>query len=189
MTNHHWWLQRVFLAVPQLRVAVALSAIFSLNATERPPWLCTVLALSLVCHLHGILIIRLLIFSSSSGPVVGPVAGGFIAQTIGVEFIFIVIASSFVLIIVRRSRTHVCLGFCGLAGLIGIPLLRETYAPIIRLRRAQRLGDPEKVAQLYPTLAHADNGKLHFLWINLSRPMILLSRSFICFILSLYMAL
>jgi hypothetical protein len=84
-------------------------------------------------------------------------------------------------------------GICGVASLVGIPLLRETYAPVIRLRQAQQSGnfksDPERQAELVPAFAHTRSQKIHFLWINLSRPMILLSRSFICFILSLYMAL
>jgi len=70
------------------------------------------------------------------------------------------------------------------ASAIGIPLLRETYAPIIRLRKAKRSGDLEKVAML-----NVREDKLHYLWVNLSRPIAMLVQSFICFVLSLYMAL
>ncbi|TFK38130.1 multidrug resistance protein 4 [Crucibulum laeve] len=105
------------------------------------------------------------------GPVVGPIAGGFIAQTIGIKYVFIVIA---------------CI--CGLSAMIGIPLLRETYGPVIRLRRAQKSADPEAAAKIHPALAKAHENKLHVLWVNLTRPIMMLCTSFICFILSLYMA-
>ncbi|TFK72092.1 multidrug resistance protein 4 [Pluteus cervinus] len=109
------------------------------------------------------------------GPVVGPIAGGFIAQTIGTKWVFIILA---------------CV--CGVAGIIGIPLLQETYAPIIRLRRDKKLGrnqDPEAAAKKHPHLsaAHAGSGA-KFFWENMTRPVIILFGSFICFILSLYMA-
>jgi len=101
-------------------------------------------------------------------PVVGPIAGGYIAQNIGVKWVFILIAV-----------------LCGLASVIAIPLLRETYAPIIRQRRAAKSGDHEKAMSYNSDLRQ---GKLHYLWVNLSRPIILLFGSFICFVLSLYMA-
>lgn len=108
----------------------------------------------------------------SLGPVVGPIAGGFIAQSIGVRYVFIVIS-----------------GLCGIAALIGIPLLKETYAPTIRLRIARQSADPEKAAAQHPTLVAEHGSKWHILWLNLSRPAMMLTHSFICFILSLYMAL
>ncbi|KAF5311123.1 hypothetical protein D9619_008078 [Psilocybe cf. subviscida] len=105
------------------------------------------------------------------GPVIGPVAGGFIAQTIGIKWVFIIIAIT-----------------CGACGALGIPLLRETYGPVIRLRRAAKSEDPERSARAHPHLLQEHGSKLHVLWINLSRPIYLLSHSLICFILSLYMA-
>ncbi|KAK7060842.1 hypothetical protein VNI00_000575 [Paramarasmius palmivorus] len=103
-------------------------------------------------------------------PALGPIAGGFLAQTVGIKYVFIVIASC-----------------CGLASLVGIPFLRETYAPVIRRKKAMRIQDPEK--RLSSTAApHGDLTKSQYLWINLTRPVVLLTRSFICFILSLYMA-
>ncbi|KAI3619652.1 mfs multidrug [Moniliophthora roreri] len=104
-------------------------------------------------------------------PALGPVAGGFLAQTVGVKYVFIVIAAC-----------------CGLASLVGIPFLRETYAPVIRRRKAMKIDDPEKRLRLSVT-PHGDMTKTQYLWINLSRPIVLLTRSFICFILSLYMSL
>ncbi|KAF8830696.1 hypothetical protein HHX47_DHR2001051 [Lentinula edodes] len=103
------------------------------------------------------------------GPAVGPVAGGFIAQTIGTKYVFIVIAAA-----------------CGVSLLLGVPLLQETYAPVIRLRRARAEGDLEKAKHFHGPIS--DMGKWEYLWLNLSRPVILLTRSFICFMLSLYMA-
>ncbi|KAF8155763.1 multidrug resistance protein 4 [Crassisporium funariophilum] len=105
------------------------------------------------------------------GPVVGPVAGGFIAQSIGIKWVFIVIAI-----------------VCAITSAVGIPVLRETYGPVIRLRRAQKSGDPEELARAHPVLLKEHGSKLHVLWVNLSRPITMLFRSFICFILSLYMA-
>ncbi|KZT12824.1 multidrug resistance protein 4 [Laetiporus sulphureus 93-53] len=106
------------------------------------------------------------------GPVVGPIAGGFITETIGFKYVFIVIAA-----------------LCGVAAVCGIPLLRETYHPIIRLRRAKRSGDPEEAARMHPHLLQEHGSKLHRIWVDMSRPFILLTRSYVCFLLSLYMAL
>lgn len=105
------------------------------------------------------------------GPVIGPIAGGFIAETIGFKYIFIVIV-----------------GFTGVGLLIGIPFLRETYAPVIRLRRARAMNDHEMAAKVHPDVAASDRGATHLIWINLSRPIMLLC-SLVCFMLSLYMSL
>ncbi|KAF7302176.1 SAP domain-containing protein [Mycena indigotica] len=105
------------------------------------------------------------------GPVVGPIAGGFVTQKIGIKYVFIIVA-----------------GLGGIASAFGIPFLRETYAPVIRLRRAKNAPDPEKAAAAHPVLLTEHTSKLHYLWINLSRPAILLCRSVVCFLLSLYMA-
>ncbi|KAG8906072.1 hypothetical protein FRB99_007660 [Tulasnella sp. 403] len=96
------------------------------------------------------------------GPVVGPVAGGFITEGLSYHWVFWIIALT-----------------AGTAGAIGIPLLRETYAPVLLARRARAAGKTGALSQ--HTL-----GEL--LWLNIQRPMILLTRSFICFILSLYQA-
>ena len=93
--------------------------------------------------------------------------GGFIAQTIGIEYVFFLIV-----------------GLCGIASMLAIPLLRETYAPVIRRRLGAHDGELEKGM---PTAQGQD--RLRYLWVNLKRPVILLTRSFICFMLSLYMAL
>jgi len=106
-----------------------------------------------------------------TGPLIGfviaPVAGGFIAQTIGFKYVFIITSA-----------------LCGLAALIGIPFLRETYAPVIRLRlaRSSHLKMPQ-------TFTPENQSIRRIMWLNLSRPVTLLTRSFICFILSLYLAM
>ena len=106
------------------------------------------------------------------GPAVGPIAGGFIAETIGFKWIFIIVA-----------------GVAALAGLIGLPFLRETYAPVIRYRIAKNSPDAEKAAMMPAHLATSYGSELHVIWINIERPFILLTRSVVCFVLSLYMAL
>jgi len=107
------------------------------------------------------------------GPVIGPVAGGFIVQTIGYKYVFIIIA-----------------GLCGILAALSIPFMDETYAPVIRMRRDIASGDPEKVRNARRHLgSDVQLGRWKFLWINLSRPVLLLTRSLICFTLSLYMAL
>ncbi|KAF8577723.1 multidrug resistance protein 4 [Ramaria rubella] len=114
------------------------------------------------------------------GPVVGPIAGGFISETIGFRYIFVLLAA--------------LAGFCAL---VGIPFLRETYAPVIRARKAKRLAfDVEATVleqpgkELFGGAAQpAKPSTKEVLRTNLTRPVVLLTTSFICFILSLYMAL
>lgn len=93
--------------------------------------------------------------------------GGFIAESVGIQYVFYVIVA-----------------LCGIAAILAIPLFRETYAPVIRKRLHASGADLEKEV----TNAQAQD-RFGYLWLNLKRPVILLTRSFICFILSLYMAL
>lgn len=108
------------------------------------------------------------------GPSVGPIAGGFIAQTIGFKWVFIVIAI-----------------FSAAGGICGIIFFRETYAPVIQLHRAQkqRAADPETFVLEHSLLLDERQDAKHVLWVNLSRPVALLFGSFVCLILSLYMGL
>ncbi|CAE6475425.1 unnamed protein product [Rhizoctonia solani] len=93
------------------------------------------------------------------GPIIGPIAGGFITQDIGYKWVFIIISIA-----------------AGTIALFGITLLQETYAPVLRRRYG------------YPDLA--PRGSLgEVLTENLIRPLQLLTRSLICFSLSLYMAI
>jgi MFS family permease len=106
---------------------------------------------------------------NSSGVAIGPVVGGFIAQHMDAKYVFIAMSMS-----------------CGAAAVIGIPFLRETYAPVIRSRVAKKTSNLEKAPQ---TLMTKDESIWKTLWLNLSRPAILLTHSFICFIFSLYLAM
>jgi uncharacterized membrane protein len=67
-------------------------------------------------------------------------------------------------------------------------LLKETYAPVIRFRRAKRRGQLDKAAEFFPHLQASHGNKMKLLWENLARPVQMLYKSFICFILSAYMA-
>ncbi|KAG1755828.1 major facilitator superfamily domain-containing protein [Suillus lakei] len=105
------------------------------------------------------------------GPAIGPAIGGFIAESVGVEYVFYVIVA-----------------ISGVAAMLAIPLVKETYAPVIRLRLDNMAPDPEKSATRHSALPH-EMGKWAYLWLNLKRPVILFIRNLICFMLSLYMAL
>ncbi len=80
---------------------------------------------------------------------------------------------------------------CGVASVVAIPLLRETYGPVIQKRcKLKRLAaDPEAAARAASSSQQTTREKLHVLKDNLTRPVIMLTRSFICFILSAFMAL
>jgi len=106
------------------------------------------------------------------GPAIGPVAGGFIVQTVGIKWVFIVIAV-----------------LCGVGALVGIPFLRETYAPVLRYRKAVASGDPGKIARTQAVLVQGAESRLAFLWMNLSRPTVIFFTSLTCFMFSLYFAL
>lgn len=107
------------------------------------------------------------------GPVIGPIAGGFIAETIGFKWVFIIITI-----------------LAGVAGILGIALLRETYAPVLRARLVKScVSDPEKAQELSHDAAGTELTDSQILWLNMTRPLALLCQSFICFILSLFMAM
>ena len=105
------------------------------------------------------------------GPAIGPIVGGFMTETVGFKWVFIVIAA-----------------LAGGAGVLGVPFFRETYAPVVRERWVRRL-DAESGAANASTSVQTNAHKWHHVWISLHRPFILLTRSFVCFILSLYTAL
>ncbi|KAG0709503.1 multidrug resistance protein 4 [Suillus ampliporus] len=92
------------------------------------------------------------------GPAIGPVMGGFIAESVGIQYVFYVIVA-----------------ISGVAAILGIPFLRESYAPVIKLRLDNMARDPEKTTVGHPAAHHMD--KWTHLWINLKRPVIMLTRS------------
>ncbi|KIY52336.1 MFS general substrate transporter [Fistulina hepatica ATCC 64428] len=98
--------------------------------------------------------------------ILGPIIGGYTAQYLGMKYVFII---------------NSCLG--GLAALVGIPCLRETYGPLVRMQKEQKDGVSRALGP--------PNGesKTAYLWHTLCRPIILLFRSLTCFMLSTYMAL
>ncbi|KAH7105945.1 major facilitator superfamily domain-containing protein [Auriculariales sp. MPI-PUGE-AT-0066] len=106
------------------------------------------------------------------GPVIGPIAGGFLADAVGYKWIFVVITI-----------------LAGISLAAGIPLLRETYAPFIIEQRARRRIKDEEARGDVPEKAPAKANLSHVLWLNISRPFILLTRSLICFTLAAYMGL
>ena len=57
------------------------------------------------------------------GPIIGPICCGFITEQVGVKYVFIFIA---------------CLN--GSTLVLGVPFLRETFAPVVRVRRAKVSG-------------------------------------------------
>ncbi len=88
----------------------------------------------------------------------GPVAGGFIAETIGFKWIFIVIAIA-----------------AGVGALFGIPFLDESYAPVIQLNRAKKWAkDKEGDHPDHDVLLEKHQDPYHVLWVNLT------SRSYFC---------
>jgi len=105
------------------------------------------------------------------GPVIGPIAGGFIAEDAGMKWVFITIGL-----------------ICASASLYGIPVLRETYAPVIRLRLHKARGDIEKTVEVAPHLIEAHTDKKKVMWEHLGRPLQILFKSLIAFLLSLYSA-
>ncbi|KAF8517948.1 MFS general substrate transporter [Hysterangium stoloniferum] len=114
------------------------------------------------------------------GPAIGPITGGFISQSIGFRYIFVTLA-----------------GLSGLSAAIGIFFFRETYTPVIQERKARRLAFDVEATVLERPGKELFGGRppptppstKEVLKGSLTRPIILLTRSFICFILSMYMAL
>lgn len=96
--------------------------------------------------------------------------GGFLVQSVGFRWVFILLS---------------IIG--GVFAVIGIVLLDETYAPIIKERLAKAYAtDPEKKGSI---MVPPKVSLTAFFMANITRPFTLLTRSLICFMLSLYLAL
>ncbi|KIJ55217.1 hypothetical protein M422DRAFT_57770 [Sphaerobolus stellatus SS14] len=120
----------------------------------------------------------------------GPLLGGFISETIGFRYIFIILAA-----------------LAGASAAIGLPFLRETYAPVIQNTRMSQesksmTGASSQAHSQRPivrptplTMAMTVTGppsgpsKKEILLMNLTRPIMILTRSFVGLMMSLYMAL
>ncbi|KIM77118.1 hypothetical protein PILCRDRAFT_825659 [Piloderma croceum F 1598] len=103
-------------------------------------------------------------------PSIGPVWAGFIVQTIGFKWVFIMIAIG-----------------SGIAAVACVTLLKETYGPVIQMRRANTLLDLKGSAEL-EAIPGWNLGLSQRLSLNLRRPVMLLTHSLICTLLSLYVA-
>ncbi|KAH8828658.1 major facilitator superfamily domain-containing protein [Flagelloscypha sp. PMI_526] len=107
------------------------------------------------------------------GPTVGPVIAGYVGQSLEIKWIFIIMA------LISAG-----------AAVIGIPLLRETYAPVLLLRRAKKEGKLDQFFEEHPEFVAGRTwkDKASIFWINLSRPTILLFQNLTLFMLALYLA-
>ncbi|KAG2067648.1 MFS general substrate transporter [Suillus decipiens] len=103
------------------------------------------------------------------GPMVGPVIGGFIAELVSIQNVFYVIVRIY-----------------GVIAVLGFLLMRESYAPVIQLCREQRYTDLKRAVTVHPTFAM---NKWAYLWMSIEQPIMIMTYSFMCFMLSLYMAL
>ena len=169
----------------------------SQKMSAQQVWLCTPLGRFSVSPPDYYAIEHQRIYVCIGGPAIGPVAGGFIAQNLGIKWVFIVIASMSCLLFTHTLNSYILSAkvLCAVAAVVGIPFLRETYGPVVLRRKALRVlssGDAEAAITAEKILAsdplRGTGSKLNKIWVNISRPAVLLTRSFICFILSLYMA-
>lgn len=94
------------------------------------------------------------------------------AETVGWRYLFVFVA-----------------GLAAIASVIGTLLYRETYAPVIRIRILQETRVVGEVSGIQSHLLQAQGMRLNYLLTNLQRPLMLLTRSIVCFVLSAYMAL
>ncbi|KAJ5945028.1 hypothetical protein N7516_005196 [Penicillium verrucosum] len=108
------------------------------------------------------------------GPVIGPIAGGFIGMSDGGwQWVMGFLAV-----------------FAGTVWIIGSLTIPETYAPVLLLRRAERLS--KLSGKIYRSKLEIDQGRVSLkdsFKVSLSRPWILLFKEPIVFLLSLYMAI
>ncbi|KAJ5332947.1 hypothetical protein MYU51_005397 [Penicillium brevicompactum] len=108
------------------------------------------------------------------GPVIGPIAGGFIGMSDGGwQWVMGFLAA-----------------FSGAVWIIGSLVIPETYAPVLLRRRAEKLS--KLTGKIYRSKIEIDQGKVSLknsFKISLSRPWVLLFREPIVFLLSLYMAI
>lgn len=124
------------------------------------------------------------------GPVVGPVAGGFIVASIGFKYARLrARTSSPATEHVSRYVFVVISALTGLSLVIGLPLLRETYAPLLIERKVKKRRNDEEARGETPEKLPEPPKLARVLWLNLSRPFILLTRSLTCFLLSAFMAI
>ncbi|KAF2814421.1 MFS general substrate transporter [Mytilinidion resinicola] len=105
------------------------------------------------------------------GPCIGPIIGGFLTQAKGWRWNFWLIAI--------LTGGFACISFV---------LMRETSAPVILARKAKRLRKETGNPNLRSKLESKLSGKELF-WLSIIRPTKMLTRSWICFLISLYVAI
>lgn len=103
------------------------------------------------------------------GPAIGPIMGGFIAQNTSWRWAF--------------WATSIA---DGVIQLVGVLLLRESWAPMILHQKMKRLQKDTGNLELYTE--HDEQDVLHHLRVNIMRPFILLGTQPIVQVLALYMA-
>lgn len=90
----------------------------------------------------------------------------------------------------QANPSQVIATLSGIIAVLSLPFMQESYAPVVRMKYEMASGDPERARHARRHLGpEVQLGRWKFLWINLSRPVVLLTHSLICFVLSLYMAL
>ncbi|KAL3448442.1 MFS general substrate transporter [Aspergillus insuetus] len=107
------------------------------------------------------------------GPVIGPIAGGFLGLKAGWRWVMGLLGA-----------------FSGLVWIVGALFIPETYAPVLLRHRAAKLSTTTRM--IYRTQAEIDQKEVSVkesFKVALSRPWILLFREPIVFLLSLYMAI
>ncbi|KAL5360339.1 major facilitator superfamily domain-containing protein [Aspergillus floccosus] len=107
------------------------------------------------------------------GPVIGPVAGGFLGMNAGWRWVMGLLAA-----------------FAGALWIIAGLIVPETYAPVLLRRRAAKLS--KMTGKVYKSKVDAEQGRRppkEIFMTALSRPWILLFREPIVFLLSIYMAI
>lgn len=107
------------------------------------------------------------------GPVLGPIAGGFLGMNAGWRWVMGLLAA-----------------FSGFVWIVASLIVPETYAPVLLRRRAEKLS--KITGKVYESKLDMDQGKFSIrnaFKTSLMRPWILLFREPIVFLLSLYMAI
>ncbi|KAJ5653215.1 Major facilitator superfamily domaingeneral substrate transporter [Penicillium lividum] len=109
------------------------------------------------------------------GPVLGPVMGGFISENIGWRWV-----------------QGVCTIFIGIAGILGVIFIPETYGPVLLQKRARSLSKADLNTKVYISVLEKSQGKKKPSEVfrrALFRPWIFLFLEPIVLIASVYMAI
>ncbi|EIM88767.1 MFS general substrate transporter [Stereum hirsutum FP-91666 SS1] len=103
------------------------------------------------------------------GPPTGPIMGGYIAQSVGFKYSFVVTSALALLSFILAAL-----------------FLQETYGPVVRGRWEKLSGAISTHTEPSDLERQAEVDAWRTLWLGLARPIQHLTQSFVCFILSLY---